>query len=169
MTKFNAITVDQFMHAANKKFGGNDLGMTDAKPSFSYSFKDGRITKVSFTCPITLDYAEIGGGKPDKANKDAIAQVAAFAQQHEKSHKAGFEKAFKKWNVDKVAKDLMAKTYKDKKAAEKAGKERLDDLQSKLMDACLDLHKTEGLITVTHQKDGSIDVSTKAAGASGCK
>ena len=169
MAKFNADTVDDFMAAAKKKFGGDELGTTEAKPHIGFIFKDGKVTKVAITCPISMDYTEVGGGNPDKANKDAIAQVAALAKQHEEKHKAGYEAAFNKWNAEKVKKDLMAKTFKDKKEADKAAKEQMDDLDGKLMDACLDLHKQEGLLVVTHQKDGSIAVSMKAAGAGGCR
>ena|SRR5271165_5100085 len=100
------------MDAAKRKFSGDELGETEAKPHIGYIFKDGKLSKVTITCPIAIDYAEVGGGNPDKANKDAIAQVAALAEQHEEKHKACYEAAFKKWNADKVAKDLMAKTFK---------------------------------------------------------
>ena len=127
------------------------------------------MAKLSFTCTVTLDYAEVGGGKPDQANKDAIAKVAEMAKDHEEKHKAGYEAAFKKWNADKVAKDLMAKTYKDQKEAQKAVKDAVADLDKVLLDACLELHKKEGVIEFTHQANGSIDVTMKAAGAAGCK
>jgi hypothetical protein len=114
MTKFNADTGDAFIEAANKKFGGDSLGETKHHAALSpWSFKDGKVTKVVFTCPITLDFAEVGGGKPNSTQKSAIAKVAQLAQDHEKKHKAGYEAAFKAFDPDKTAKELMAKTFKD--------------------------------------------------------
>src|SRR4051794_29175102 len=96
-SKFNADTVQEFMTAVNKKFGGQNLGKTNAHPTASFTFdkKAAKLTKVVFTCPVTEDFAEVGGGKPDKANKDAIQEVAARAEAHEEKHNAGFEAAFK--------------------------------------------------------------------------
>lgn len=165
MTKFNADTVDAFMEAANKKFGGDSLGETKHHAALSpWSFKDGKVTKVVFTCPITLDFAEAGGGKPNSTQKAAIAKVAQLAQDHEKKHKAGYEAAFKAFDPDKTAKELMAKTFKDVKEAKKELDAKFKELTDALMKACLDLHKTEGLIEVTT----NIDIQVKPAGASGC-
>ena len=165
MTKLNADTVDAFIEAANKKFGGSDVGETKAHPAFSYSFKGGKLTKVNFTCPITLDFAEVGGGKPNAANKDAIAKVAQLAEDHEEKHKAGYESAFKTFDPDKTAKELMAKTFKDEKEAKKELEAKFKALKDALMQACLDLHKSEGIIEVTT----NINIQMKPAGASGCR
>ena len=164
MTKFNADTVDQFMDAAKKKFGGNNLGETDAHPAYNYAFKGGKLTKLVFTCPVTLDFAEVGGGKPDSANKDAIAKIAKLAEDHENKHKAGYEAAFKKFDPNTTAKELMAKSFKDDKEAKKTIEAKFKELKDALLQACLDLHKREGLILVTP----SLDIQVKAAGSSGC-
>jgi hypothetical protein len=123
MTKFNADTVQEFMAAANKRYGGKNLGQTHAKPAAAHTFnkKTGKLVSVTFTCPITEDYAEVGGGKPDKANKQAIEDVAARAKAHEDKHKAGFDAAFKAFKPDDVAKALKAKTFKDEKEAKGGG------------------------------------------------
>lgn len=170
MTKFAADTVEDFMDAANTKFGGDDLGSTDVKQSFKYGgFKDGKLLKVEFLCPIDVDYAEVGSGKPDDENKKAIADVAAIAKSHELKHKAGYEKAFKDWDAKKVAKGLMDKTFKSKSEAEKALKDALDDLSKELLKACLDLHKKEGIVEVTKRADGTHKIVQKPAGATGCQ
>lgn len=169
MTKFAADNVDDFMDKANAKYGGGDLGDTDAKTGSKYGgFKDGKIQKLVFTCDVSVDYAEPGSGKPDAANKKAIDDIADIAKAHELKHKAGYEKAFKDWNQAAVAKKLMDQTFKSKGDADKAIKAALDDLGDKLKDACLDLHKKEGIVDLTHQADGSIKIVTKPAGAAGC-
>jgi hypothetical protein len=170
MTKFPAKDVDDFMDNANKKYGGGDLGDTDANTSFKYgAFKDGKIQKLVFTCDVTVDYAEVGSGSPDAANKKAIDDVADIAKAHELKHKAGYEKAFKDWNQAAVAKKLMDQSFKSKGDAEKAMKAALADLDDALNKACLELHKKEGIVDVTHEADGSIKIVTKPAGAAGCK
>lgn len=169
MTKFNADTVFEFMDKANKKYGGDDLGSTEATPSFKYgSFKDGKLGKLEFSCDIDLDFAEFGSGKPDDNNKKAIADVCDIAEEHEKKHKAGYEKAFKDFDPKGTAKDLMEKTFKSKSEADKAVADAFKDLKKALKDACLDLHKKEGIVSVAEQKDGSFKITTKPAGASGC-
>ncbi|HEY6434068.1 MAG TPA: hypothetical protein VIZ17_18990 [Acetobacteraceae bacterium] len=170
MTKFNADTVQQFMAAANKKFHGQNLGMTVAHPAASYTFnkKTNKLIKLVFTCSITEDFAQVGGGKPDKANKDAIKEVADRAEAHEDKHKAGYNVAFKKFDADGTAKDLMAKTYKNEKEAKDAIHAKREELTASLKTACLALHQSEGLLVVTPQKDGSFDITMKAAGATGC-
>ncbi len=170
MTKFSGDTVEDFMDAANAKYGGGDLGETTVKPSFKYGgFKDGKLLKVEFSCPVDVDFAEPGSGKPDDENKTSIAEIAAIAKAHELKHKAGYEKAFKDWDAKKVAKDLMDKTYKSKADAEKALKEALADLSKELLNACLDLHKKEGIVDVTKLADGSHKIVQKPAGAAGCQ
>lgn len=172
MTKFKADKVDDFLKAAHKKFHGNSVGDTNfpkTKQLWKGKLNNGRLT-LSWTFPqITMDYAEVGGGKPDKANKDAIAEVARLAKQHEEKHKAGYEAAIKDWDPDKVKKDLESKTYKNDREVQKAVNDAVDDLYSKMMKACLDLHKKEGVIVVAHGANGTIDVSMEAAGASGCE
>src|SRR4051812_24989969 len=171
MTKFNADTVQEFMAAANKKFGGKNLGQTHANPTASRTFnkKTKKLTAVAFTCPITEDFAEVGGGKPDKANKDAIKEVAARAKAHEDKHKAGYQACFRKFKPDDVAKDLMAKTYKDENDAKKAVHAKIEELVASLKAACLALHQSEGILIIAPQKDGSFKITMKAAGASGCE
>jgi hypothetical protein len=170
MTKFNADTVQEFMAAARKKFGGQDLGLTHAHPAAAWSFnnKTNKLVNVAFTCPVTEDFAQVGGGKPDKANKDAIKEVADRAKAHEDKHKADYLAAFKKFDADSTAKDLMSQSFKDVNAAKKAVHAKRDELATSLKNACLALHQTEGVLTVTQKKDGSFDVSMKAAGANGC-
>jgi hypothetical protein len=169
MTKFRANDVDDFMDNAGKKYGDGDLGDTDAKTASKYGgFKDGKLQKLVFTCDVTVDYAEPGSGKADAANKDAIDNVADIAKAHELKHKAGYEKAFKDWDQKTVAKKLMDQTFKSKGEADKAVKDALDDLNGALKKACLELHKKEGIVEVSHQADGSIKIVTKAAGAAGC-
>jgi predicted nucleotide-binding protein (sugar kinase/HSP70/actin superfamily) len=168
MTKFNADTVDAFMKAAYAKFGGNKLGETEHKAAVKYAFRGGKLTNVTFTCPITAVYAEVGSGKPDAPNKDAIAKVAKLAQDHENKHKSGYDAAFKTFDATKSAKDLMAKTYKDENEAKKALAAKFKELTDALMAACLKLHQSEGLIIVTKNGD-KFDVTTKPAGSSGCK
>ena len=130
MTKFKADTVDDFLKAAHKKFGGDSAGATDVDQTKLWKgrFNKGKLTNLSFTLPITMDYAEVGGGKPDKANKDAIAKVAQLARQHEAKHKASYEAAFKEWDPEQVTKDLESKTYKNEKEMNKAVNDALDDL-----------------------------------------
>jgi hypothetical protein len=172
MTKIAGDNIDDFLDNAHKKFGGNGLGDTDYKPPTfkAGSFKDGKLSKLSFDpLQITIDYAEPGGGKPDDVNKAAIKKAADFAEQHETSHKAGYEAAFKKWDPDKVAKDLMGQTFKDQKSALKAIQDKLTELKKALTDACLDLHKKEGLIVAKKNTNGSIDVTMRAAGPGGCR
>jgi hypothetical protein len=171
MTKFKADTIDDFLKAAHKRFGGDSAGATDVDQTKLWKgrFNKGKLTNLSFTLQITMDYAEVGGGKPDKANKDAIAKVAQLAKQHEEKHKAGYEAAFKEWGPEQVKKDLESKTYKNEKEMNKAVNDALDDLDRALLKACLDLHKKEGVIVVAHKQDGSIDVSMEPAGASGCE
>ena len=170
MTKFSANTVQEFMAAANKKFGGKNLGQTHAKPAASRTFnkKTKKLTAVAFTCPVTEDFAEVGGGKPDKANKDAIKDVAARAKAHEDKHKAGFDAAFKAFKPEDVAKELMAKTFKDEKEAIDAVHTKREELSASLKAACLALHQSEGILVVTPQSNGSFNITMKAAGASGC-
>jgi hypothetical protein len=170
MTKFNANTVQEFMAAARKKFGGQDLGLTHAHPEAAWSFnnKTNKLFKVAFTCPITEDFAQVGGGKPDKANKDAIKEVADRAKAHEDQHKADYLAAFNKFDADTTAKNLMAQTYKDVNEAKKAVHAKREELATSLKNACLALHKTEGVLTVTQKKDGTFDVAMQAAGANGC-
>jgi hypothetical protein len=172
MTKFKADTVDDFLKAAHKKFGGDSAGKTDFDKTtklWKGRVNNGKLT-LSWTFPqITMDYAEVGGGKPDKANKDAIAEVAQLAKQHEEKHKAGYEAAIKDWDPEQVKEDLESKTYKNEKEVNKAVNDALDDLFRKLLKACLDLHKKEGVIVVAHERDGSIDISMDPAGASGCE
>ena len=137
MTKFPANDVDSFMDKANAKYGGGDLGDTDAKTAYKLGgFKDGKIQKLVFTCDVSVDYAEPGSGKPDAANKKAIDDVADIAKAHELKHKAGYEKAFKDWDQKSVVKKLMDQDFKSKGEAEKAIKDALDDLDDKLKDAC---------------------------------
>jgi Zn-finger domain-containing protein len=112
-----------------------------------------------------LDFAEVGGGKPNAANKDAIAKAAQLAEDHEEKHKAGYESAFKTFDPDKTAKELMAKTFKDEKEAKKELEAKFKALKDALMQACLDLHKSEGIIEVTT----NINIQMKPAGASGCR
>ena len=172
MTKFNADTVDDFLKAAAKKFGGDSAGATDVDQTKLWKgrFNKGKLTNLSFTLRITMDYAEVGGGKPDKANKNAIAQVAQLAKLHEEKHKAAYEAAFEKWGPEQVKKDLESRTYKNEKEMNKAVNDALDDLDRALLSACLDLHKKEGVIIVAHNnRDVSIEVSMKPAGASGCE
>jgi hypothetical protein len=110
----------------------------------------------------------VGSGKPDPANKKAIAGVAAIAKAHELKHQQGYEKAFKDWKPTKVAKDLMDRTFDSKSDAEDAMKAALEDLQAELLPACLELHKKEGIVTTIPQNDASIKVKTSPAGAAGC-
>ncbi|HVY16396.1 MAG TPA: hypothetical protein VHB27_14315 [Rhodopila sp.] len=169
MTKISADTVEDFMDKANAKFGGSNLGETDAKPSFKYgSFKDGKVLKLEISCPIDLDYAEMGSGKPDDEGKKAIAAVADIAKAHELSHKAGYEKAFKDFDAKKTAKDIMDKTFKNKGEADKAIHQAFSELKKALLDACLALHKKEGIVEVTKQANGSYKIVQKPAGATGC-
>ena len=170
MTTFNADSVADFMAKANQKYGGQDLGDTEAKPSFKYGgFKDGKIAKLEFSCPIEMDYAEFGSGKPDENNKKAIKKVAGIAAAHEKRHKEGYEKAFKDFDPKETASDLMGKTFKTKSDADKAIKDSFKTLQKALLDACLDLHKKEGVVDVDQQADGTFKITEKAAGATGCR
>jgi len=172
MTKIAGDTIDDFLDNAHKTFGGNGLGDTDYKPPTfkAGGFKDGKLSKLAFDpLQITVEYAEPGSGKPDDINKAAIRQACDMAKDHEEAHKAGYEAAFRKWGPDKVAKDLMGKTYKDQKEALKAVQDALADLKQALTDACLDLHKKEGLIVAKKNSDGSIDVTMRPAGAAGCR
>jgi hypothetical protein len=170
MTNFKADTISDFIEAAAKKYGVGSLGKTEPVTTMEgFQIKGGKMTKVSFTFKATVDFAAFGGGehkgKPDKANRDAIAQVVHLSLEHERN-KAGYEAAFEQWNAQAV-KDLKAGTYKDKKEAEDAIEKKMHELNDKLRDACLDLHSKEGLIQVTRNR-GSIDVTMTAAGKIGC-
>jgi hypothetical protein len=171
MTNFKADTLSDFIEAAAKKYGAGSLGKTEPVTTREpFLFKDGKLTKISFTFKATVDFAAFGGGehkgKPDKANRDAIAQVVQLSLEHERKHKAGYEAAFEQWKAQAV-KDLKDGTYKDMKEAEAAIDEKMHELNDKLRAACLDLHSKEGLIQVT-RKRGSIDVTMTAAGKIGC-
>jgi hypothetical protein len=169
VTKFDADTAQQFMAAAKKKFGGQNLGLTTAHPlaSFKFNKKTNKLVSLVFTCAITEDFAEVGGGKPDKANKDAIKDIAARAKAHEDKHKAGDNAAFKKFDADGTAKDLMAKTYKNEKEAKDAIHAKREELVTSLKAACIALHQSEGNLVVTPQ-NGGFNITMKAAGAIGC-
>ena len=169
MSKISGDSAKEFTDNANKKFGDGDLGTTDYETAYKLGgFKDGKILKLEFTCTITMDYAEVGSGKPDANNKKAIAKIADIAEAHEKRHKAGYEKAFKEFDAKKTAAALMEETYKSRADAEKAIKDAFNDLEKALNDACLNLHKKEGLIDVVAQADGSFKIIERAAGAQGC-
>lgn len=169
MAKIPANTIHEFIKNANKHYDGDGAGATTPKHSYKYaSFsKQGQLVKLQVTFSVDIDFAEPGPGHPDPINKTAIALVSDLAKKHEQKHKAGYEAAFKEWN-DKVPDDLMKKTFKNKNEAEKAVDDQIKVLDGKLKQACLELHKTEGRLEVRENKDGSIDVFTKAAGATGC-
>ena len=61
----------------------------------------------------------------------------------------------------------MARTYKNEKEATDAIHAKREELAASLKTACLALHQSEGLL-VTPQKDGSFNITMKAAGAIGC-
>ena len=67
--------------------------MTVAHPAAAYvpfNKKTNKLIKLVFTCSITEDFAQVGGGKPDKANKGAIQDVATRSKAHEDKHKVGY-------------------------------------------------------------------------------
>jgi hypothetical protein len=167
MTVFNADTINEFETAAFEKYGVGSLGKTDSATSYTYHFKDGKLTSVSYTFKATSDWAVFGGGKANKANKDAIEKCVRLSQEHEQKHKEGYERTFTQWKAQ-AEKDLKAGTYKDAKEAENAIEEKIHDLNNKLRDACLDLHSKEGLIVVTYKNGSPIDVSMTVAGKMGC-
>jgi hypothetical protein len=170
MVKIAGDTIDEFVDNGHAKFGGKGMGETAAHPIYDFgNFKGGKLMKVVFTCPVDIEFAEPGSGKPDDANKKAIKQMADMAEEHEKKHKAGYEKAFKDFGAKKVADDLMEQSFGSKKEAVDALDKALAKLKKALLDACLDLHKKEGILDFKHNDDGSIDVTMKPAGAAGCK
>lgn len=169
MAKVAGDTVLDFIDNAHKKFGGDDFGATKAEISVSkMQFKDGKVTGLKFTLDVDVDYAEPGGGKPDDANKAAIKELAELVKQHELDHETGYKKAFTDWKADKVAKDIMSKTYKSSKEALQAVEDARTELRGKLKKACLALHAKGGRYDTKVQKDGSITVTEKPAGTSGC-
>jgi hypothetical protein len=170
MTKISADSLEDFINNAQRRYGAGELGETKADPAYKYGgFKDGKVIKLEFTCPVTTDYAEPGSGKPDPDNRKAIADMADLVEAHEKEHKAGYEKAFKDWDPKGTAADLMKQTFKTRGDAEKAMKKALDDLKDTLHDACLALHKKGGTFDVKYENDGSITITERPAGPSGCR
>jgi hypothetical protein len=167
MTSFRADTLTEFMDAAAEKFGAGGLGETDYHVSSAYIFKNGKLIDVSFTLTVTIDFATFGGGRPDKANLEAITHVAHLGKVHEGKHKAGYEATFNNWKPQAV-KDLKAKTYADEDEAKDAIAKKVDEINDKMKAACLALHSTEGYVDVM-QSGGSISVTMKPAGASGCE
>jgi hypothetical protein len=73
MTNFVADTADDFISAANEKFGGNNPGTTDADASYRYSFKDGKLINVSFTFKVTSDFA---AGSPTKQTGTSLRKLS---------------------------------------------------------------------------------------------
>ena len=174
--KLDADTVEEFVNAAHQRFGGKLLGITKVTPKDSWKFDKakGMLIEVSFACPVvSTDFAAFGNGKtagkPDKNNADAIAKIAQLAENHEGKHKDGYQAVCKDWKPDDVAKALMLLKFKDVTEAHAAVLEKKKDLTDKLKNACLDLHKQEGLLEAKARSDGSFDVSMKPAGAIGCE
>jgi hypothetical protein len=167
MTSFRADTLKEFMEAAAEKFGAGGLGETEYHVNSSYVFRNGKLIDVSFTLAVTIDFATFGGGKPDKANQEAITHVVHLGKVHEGKHKAGYEATFSNWKPQAV-KDLKAGTYADEDEAKDAIAKKVDEINDKMKAACLDLHSKEGYVDVM-QSGGNISVTMKPAGASGCE
>ncbi len=169
MTKIPANDIHEFIKNANKYFKDDGAGVTTPKHSYKYaSFsKQGQLVKLQVSFWVDTDFAEPGPGHPDAINKMAIEVASGAAKKHEQNHKAGYDAAFNEWN-DKVPAALMKQTFKNKNEAEKAVDDQIKVLDGKLKQACLELHKKEGLLEVRENKDGSIDIIPKPAGASGC-
>ena len=167
MTSFNADTIQEFMDAAAEKFGAGGLGETEYHVNSSYRFRDGKLIDVSFTLKVTIDFATFGGGKPDKANHDAITHVVHLGKVHETKHKEGYEATFNRWKPQAV-KDLKAATYKDENEAKAALQKKVDEINDKMKAACLDLHSKEGFVDVM-QTGSTISITMKPAVASGCE
>jgi hypothetical protein len=63
MTNFKADTLSDFIEAAAKEYGAGSLGKTEPVTTREpFLFKDGKLTKVSFTFKATVDFAAFGGG-----------------------------------------------------------------------------------------------------------
>jgi hypothetical protein len=114
-----------------------------------------------------MDSATFGGGKPDKANHDAITHVVHLGKVHERKHKEGYEATFNTWKPQAV-KDLKAGTYGDENEAKNAIEKKVDEINDKMKAACLDLHSKEGYVDVM-QTGSNISITMKSAGANGCE
>jgi hypothetical protein len=114
-----------------------------------------------------MDSATFGGGKPDKANHDAITHVVHLGKVHERKHKEGYEATFNTWKPQAV-KDLKAGTYGDENEAKNAIEKKVDEINDKMKAACLDLHSKEGYVDVM-QTGSNISITMKPAGANGCE
>lgn len=170
MAKLAADSVDDFIAKAGKKWGKGRAGETKPKPVWTYgSFKDGQVSKLVFSFSSTIEFAEDGGGKADAENKKAIKLVAKLAKEHEENHQEYYDKAYKDWKPKTQADDLMEMNFDSKAEAVKAMTAKFAELEKALLDACLSLHKKEGIIYAELDTDGSYAVYTKPAGPNGCK
>jgi hypothetical protein len=153
----------EFRDGAVKHFGDEALGWTKAGEVSAtvVDFKDGKLKTVSFSMkPPTMEWAEadFGNGPIHDYDLDAIRKCIVLEKAHEKKHKEAIDRTFKMWRP-KAEKALRDGTYPDKAAALKAIEAKMAELDVALNDACLELHKEEGLIEVTfpaHSKTANV-------------
>src|ERR1051325_7449334 len=100
LINITADDVDDFMDQVSEAVGEGDgvMGNTTYDIKTSFSQKDGKITKVTFTLKVDIKRAHWSGGKPDAENKKAILAAEDLNKKHEQKHK-------------KLAEDICAKEF----------------------------------------------------------
>lgn len=169
LTNIYANTVDDFTAGAAAIFGAGTLGETKPHISVKWSLdENGKITTATMTLTISSTTAHwAGSGKkngkplpqPDAANRTAIDRVEALNKAHEQKHIDTYQSTFD------AKKAEIEKKYVGKTASEAAAVTA--EMGDALLAACEALHKTEGLVTVTHTGD-QISVAVSPAGPGGC-
>jgi len=160
-------TAQDFMDNAHKAMKDRSkLGETTYKldAKFSIDPKTKKIKKGTLSLKTTITRVHWAGPakkKPDKADMDAIKEIESLNTAHEQAHQASYEKAFKEAKADLEA-EMEGKTPKE-------AKDIVDKMKALLVDACEDLHKSGGLLTLKDDGNGSISVSEGAEGRGGCK
>ena len=169
LTNIFASTVDDFADGAAVLFGAGALGETKPHISVNWSLdENSKIESATITLTISSTTAHwAGSGKkngkpqqqPDAANRTAIDRVEALNKAHEQKHIDTYQSTFD------AKKAEIEKKYLGKTAIE-AGAVTAE-MGDALLAACEALHKTEGLVTVTHT-GSQISVSVSPAGPGGC-
>jgi hypothetical protein len=171
VSNFNifASTVDEFSDNAAAEFGPGTLGET--KPHVSVNWRlgdDGRITSATMTMTISSRTAHWAGSgisngrhlpQPDAANRTAIDRVEALNRAHEQRHIDTYRSTFDAQRAA-IERQYVGRTETEADAV-------TAQMAQALLDACEALHRTEGLVTVTHTGT-QISVAVRPAGPGGC-
>lgn len=169
LTNIFASTIDDFTDGAAAIFGAGTLGETKPHISVKWSLdENGKITKATMTLAISSTTAHwAGSGKkngkaqpqPDAANRTAIDRLEALNKAHEQKHIDTYQSAFDAKKAE-IEKKFPGKTASEAEAV-------TAEMGDALLAACEALHKTEGLVTVTHA-GSQISVAVSPAGPGGC-